>query len=478
MLKVKVSRSKEVLVPGFLILALAIIGLIALLEKGPPQLQTAPGAYPGNNGPLGTSILYQKLKENYTIIPVTSWSYIRHTLSPCNISIVMLVVSPEVPYTREDLESIRYLKNSCKKFSLFIADESVVSNTILEDIDSSMRITGIILQPYSLIANLSTSWGWSGRVLLDKASAVNLIKSSNSLELIGFVEVLGIPIAYYENVGGVEVVVIGDGSIFLNQVLESRIGEYPLSFIKSSISYLCRASSDCVVLMEASKYMGLDPIEVLRSGDKNVLSLLNIVDLVLSLIAKLVHPSTWLPPLLNLVNYSIRSLVEVNPYFKGLIAVVGATLIMVMVTRERRVRDSILEDVAEIDWYGFGEFRRHLISQGAKVTKEDFITLYNIVNTIIKTLTGSTLEDPQLPQVLERVGLRRSEIENFRDFMVEYYMRATKQTLWPPIVFWGRVTRKAIVLSERILEPLGASIAKPSRLELVIERGLRTSGGS
>jgi hypothetical protein len=76
---VRVSRSREVLVPGLLILALTIIGLVALLEKGPLQVLTAPGAYPGNNGPLGTSILYQKLRENYTVIPATNWGYLRQT---------------------------------------------------------------------------------------------------------------------------------------------------------------------------------------------------------------------------------------------------------------------------------------------------------------------------------------------------------------------------------------------------------------
>jgi hypothetical protein len=230
--------------------------------------------------------------------------------------------------------------------------------------------------------------------------------------------------------------------------------------------------------MEASKYMGLDPVEVLRSGDKRVLGLLNMIDLVLSLIAKLVHPSTWLPPLLNIVNHSIRSFMELNPYFKGLIIVVGAIIVMLVVPRERRVKDSMLEDVAEIDWYGFGEFRRHLVSHGAKLTKQDFITLYDMVNTILRSTTGSTLEDPQLPSVLEAIGVSRGEAEAFRGFMVKYYRRATGKTLWPPLVMWGRITRKAIMMCEKILEPLGASITRPSKLELIAERGLRSSGGS
>jgi hypothetical protein len=128
------------------------------------------------------------------------------------VSVVILIVSPETPYTNEDLESISYLRSSCKKFSLLVADEGVESNKVLEGIGSSLRISGAILQPYSLIANLSTPWGWSGRVLLDKASAVNPLQTSGNLEPIGFVEVLGTPIAYYENIGGVEVVVVGDGS--------------------------------------------------------------------------------------------------------------------------------------------------------------------------------------------------------------------------------------------------------------------------
>jgi hypothetical protein len=143
------------------------------------------------------------------------------------------------------------------------------------------------------------------------------------------------------------------------------------------------------------------------------------------------------------------------------------------VPRERRVKDAPLEDVTEVDWYGFGEFRRHLLSQGAKITKQDFITLYNMVNSTIKNLTGSSLEDPQLPQVLETLGINLEEAVRFKDFMVKYYRRATGRTIWPPVVLWGRVTRKAILLSEEILEPLGVSMTTPSRLELIIERGSR-----
>ena len=472
-MKVKVGKGKEVLVSGLLILALTTIGVIALLERGPPQVMTAPGAYPGNSGPLGTSVLYQELKKNYTVIPVTSWGYVRQALSLCNVSAVILIVSPETPYADGDLESIGYLRSSCAKFSLIVADEGVESNKVLENVGSNLRVSGVILQPHSLVANMSTPWGWSGRILLDKASAVYPTQPSNDVEPIGFVEVLETPIAYYENIEGVEVVVIGDGSLFLNQVLESNIGEYSLSFLKSTISHMCGATGECVVLMEASKYVGLDPIEVLRSGDRELVRLLNIVDVMLSLLAKILHPSVWLPPLLSLVDYSIRSLIELNPYFKGFIAVVAAIILSLMVPRERRVKDAPLEDVTEVDWYGFGEFRRHLLSRGAKITKQDFITLYNMVNSTIKNLTGSSLEDPQLPQVLEMLGINLVEAVRFKDFMVKYYRRATGRTIWPPVVLWGRVTRKAILLSEKILEPLGVSMTTPSRLELIIERGSR-----
>ncbi len=467
-MRVRRGKGREVLVSGLLILALATIGLIALLERGPPQILTAPGAYPGNNGPLGTSTLYQKLKENYTVIPVTSWGYVRYLLSSCNASVVIIIISPETPYTLEDVDSINHLRRSCWKLSFFIADEGGESNTILSSIGSQVRISGTIIQPYILVASLDTPWGWSGKVLLDKASPITLKLYSDKAKPIGFVESTGTPIAYYEDVDGVEVVVVGDGSMFLNQVINSRIGGYSLSFIKSTISYLCGAFNDCIVLMEASKYIGLDPVEVLKDGDGRVLSLLSMVDLVVSFLAKILHPSTWLPPLLNLINYAVRSFVEINPYFRGLIVVIGAILVVLMIPRERRVRDVILEDVAEIDWYGFGEFRRHLVSMGAKITKQDFITLYNMVNVILKTLTGSTLDDPQLPQVLEAVGVSRSEAESFRNFMVKYYRRATGKTIWPPIVLWGRVTRKAIMLCERVLEPLGASMIRPSKLELVL----------
>lgn len=473
-------RGREVLVPGLTLLALTLIGLVALLEKGPLEVVTAPGAYPGNSGPLGTSILYQKLKENYTVIPVTNWGYARNLLGSCNVSVVVIIVSPELPYTQEDLDSIGYLRSSCRKFSLLVADEGGLSNAVLSSLGSSVRIEGLILQPHHITMYVETPWGWRGWLLLDKASRVTSLTLANA-KPIGFAELpLSVPVAYYESVNGLELVAVGDGSILLNQVLQSSssIAGYYLDFLRSTVAHLCGYTGNCVILLEASKYKGLDPVEVLRSGDRRLLGLINMIDLVVALLARILHPSTWLPPLLSMVDYGIKSLMESSPYIKGFIAVVLAILLALIAPREGRVRDSRLEDVVEVEWYGFGEFRRRLLARGAGLTREDFITLYNLVDTTLKTVVGVSLEDPQLPTVLQSIGLDRDAVEKYRNYMVKYYRRATGRSIWPPIVLWGRVTRKAIVMSESILSPLGASLMTLSRLERIEERGLRGNVGS
>ena len=475
-LKVERVKGRELLVPGLTLLALALIGLIALLEKGPLHVISAPGAYPGNTGPLGTSTLYQKLKENYTVIPVTSWEAVRQLLGECNVSVVAVIVSPEVPYTAEDVEAVKSLMSSCTRLGLLVADESGLSNTILSAIGSSVRIEGTIIQPYYVVALIETPWGWSGRLLLDKASRVYTVAQGGGAEPIGFVEGAPIAIAYHETLPRGEVVVVGDGSILLNQVLQSSLASYYLSFATSTVSHLCGSKGGCIVLLEASKYTGLDPVSVLTSGDERLLALLNPVDIILGAVAKLLHPSTWLPPIMSIVDYGIRSLLDSSPYFKGLIVVLIAILAALMAPREGRVRDTPLSDVVEVEWYGFGRFRRVLELRGAKLSKEDFIALYNLVDTALKATVGSSIEDPQLPQVLQALGLDRGFVERFRGYMLRYYRRATGKTLWPPVVFWGRVTRRALEMSESILEPLGASLFKLSRLERIEEKGLRIAG--
>ncbi|MEM1873303.1 MAG: hypothetical protein QXF57_01760, partial [Acidilobaceae archaeon] len=354
-----------VLFSSKLALALFLIALIALLEKGPQVVPLAIGAHPLNGGPLGLSRFYEMLSEKHDVVLVTDWREAVESLERCERALVV-IVSPELRYEESEAKLVAELARRCREVALLVADETGNSNPVLEAFNLTSRISGYVIQ--SLVpVYIETPWGWRGALVLDKPSTVY----SSGEE--GFYA--------YETSGKASCFVIGDGSIFLNQVLESQYSEIYASFIESTVENLC--GGGCVILLEASKYQLLNPLAVLEAlarEDSELASLIDPVALALSLLSIVLHPATWLPPLLNALNMLVNKLLEVEP--ARFLLFLGSILLLAVIlsTQEEKAGDSPLRDIAETGWYGYGEFRRVIEERG--LSKEDFIQVYSIVDSV------------------------------------------------------------------------------------------------
>ncbi len=451
---------KLLLASGILLIALALVGIVAVLEKGPISIPVTVGAHPFNRGPFGAYSIYSMLSSNYTVTPVHNWTQALAQLVNCSKALI-IIVSPEAQYTQKDVESIRGFRNKCEETALIIGDETGNSNRVLETLNSTIRISGVQSPNPHPIISVDTPWGWRGLLVLDKASTLTSIGASTP---IGRDILTGEAYAYYEDRGAFKAVVLGDGSIFINQVLQSNASGPYKDFLSSTVRHLC--GGECKIYIEASKYQSLDPkaaLDYMRSPQKA--ALIDPSSLLATIIANAIHPSTWLPPLLNYFNNIVLSLSR-DVLFAGILMIFSIlALTLILMRREERMPDAFLEDVREVEWYGYGEFSRRILAEGARLSKRDFLTLYTMVDGVLKSLTGVGLDSEDAVRVLESRGVERAKAREYWGFMNKYYRRALGKTLWPPIVFWGRVSRKSIGLSENVLKALGVSLMEVKGLE-------------
>lgn len=454
------GRRKLLLASGVLLLALTLVGLVAVLEKGPISIPVTVGAHPFNRGPFGAHSLYSMLSSNYTVTPVYNWSQALAQLANCSKALI-IIVSPEIQYTQGDVEAIRGFRGKCKEIALIIGDETGSSNRILEALNSTIRIQGALSPNPHPIVSIETPWGWRGLLALDKASTLT---TKGAPTLIGWDLLAGEAYAYYEDMGSFKAVVLGDGSIFLNQVLQSNASEPYKSFLSSTVTHLC--GGECTVYLEASKYQGLEPMKALEyMRDPRKAALIDPSSFLATIIANAIHPSTWLPPLLNYINNLVLNLSR-DVSLGGILMIFSVlALTLMLMSKIERVPDAFLEDVREVDWYGYGELSGRILAEGARLGKRDFLTLYSIVDGVLKSLTGASLESEDAVKVLESRGVEGAKAREYWRFMNKYYRRALGKTLWPPIVFWGRVCRESIELSESVLRALGVSLMEVKGLE-------------
>ncbi|HIP56862.1 MAG TPA: hypothetical protein EYH02_02165, partial [Ignisphaera aggregans] len=116
----------------------------------------------------------------------------------------------------------------------------------------------------------------------------------------GVVEANNISVAVYEEVERIRIVVIGDGSIFLNQVLSSSVSHEYLRILMALVNMLCENDRNCFIVVEGSKYRGTSVVEVLRNP--YTIDPRELVLAAFLFTAKLLHPSTWLSPLIKALN--------------------------------------------------------------------------------------------------------------------------------------------------------------------------------
>ena len=220
--------------------SLIVIAFIALLETLPTLPGLATGASPLNSDWNGTSVYASELEKlGYHVVPVTSWS--RVSLENYTKALV-IIVSPEQPYTQKDLDFIIHIINEAEHVSFIIADEGPYSNDILKilgnrvAIDHERTIYGPNNNPYPLVG-LETPKGEIYQLFLDYASPIIPVNPLG-INVRGYIGGEYVAI-YYRLSDKVEVYVVGDSSIFINRnmILSPQLKylDYALALAKDAI---------------------------------------------------------------------------------------------------------------------------------------------------------------------------------------------------------------------------------------------------
>ncbi len=464
----KVPKLK--MVSTFVITSLALIAIIALVAKGPPQIYLYTGPTPLNSGSLGTSQLLIVLRHFYNFVtPVISledlYKYAKGR------KCLYIIVSPQIPITLREARSIVNALSKCDEPALLIADESTFSNALLKVLNAKVRVDG------SMILNVTTKLpypvaifrinGKYFRVQLDIASSISNCVNKLGIITLGFVmkrngmvkELRDICVLDYERVGKFSIMVLSDGSILLNQVLKSDKGDKYLGLILSMISKLCGNTTNCKIFIDAIHYKKSSPLAIFSNPAQA--KYLDPAAFIPALIAVLVHPATWLPIVLRLANTYINQALT-SPYsFTPTIIVSVLILISYLVAKRfigsgKDYRLPIQEELGAI----FSTELHDAISRGKySFTKEDFIRLYSMVNEAMQSILGTSLADPQCPKVLAHyVGTERA-LQFYRK-MNSYLKKARGERFFPIVISWNRLVKKYLKEAEEILNSLGSSLAE------------------
>lgn len=475
------------------ILILIAIGLIALVEKGPAALGIPIGASPLNPMSLGTSKLVELAGRNYTTFII----YRLRDLEDVYGEICLYItVSPEVPYTVEESKTILgILKSRCLKLKFLVADESIYSNNLLGVLNSSIRIDGAKIYRLSLpltnviakqlLPNISSPYPLAEitirsthRVILDKASAIYggttigyaYISSRNeSLCLIdqeGRITMCSqiFTIASKETIDNIELFVIGDGSILLNQVLLSNRSEYIL-LAKDLLAYLCEEKSRCSVVFDAMHYVALSPRNIFSNPYYSLGKLLEdpitLIYIALSIIAILLHPSTWLP---SLVQWLSNMLTIITVGLTGILTIAISTWVIyrLMIGDEKTFPDYKLVEQVEEEIGVFAEVRKNVLSGKVKLSKQDFVAICQTLDTMLILYSGYSLWSDNALNILSDLLGDREKVYRELKWISRLYRKAVGKSRLPLVVFWGRSTRRLVNIvndvGKRIGERLGVNI--------------------
>lgn len=448
-----VAKNRWVLVSWGLFLALLAIGLIGVVEKGPPHAYLYAGASPLSGLSIGTSDLVRLLRAHYRhVYIVTAISQLNPP--PGISSCVYIAVSPEKGYG-DDAPKIIEKLIECPRAGILVADEYTTSNPLLEAAGLTARVNGVPVvdangDPYVtayfhlLSRNIS--------VRLDIASSV-----SGGVEGLGWANTGSslVPVAVADrSPSGISAVVVGDGSIFLNQVL--RIKEYA-DLAVSLVDYLC-GSSDCAIFVEAGKYDAV-PVEEVFQNPSLLRQLLpqDMIVVYSLLISKFIHPSTWFLPIIQATNQAVRGLLS-DPSTS--IIVLPLMFLGLFLGTERlwpKTRDEPLSEQEERVVYSTAELREIILAGKYRFVKKDFQSLYGIVNSLLLELTGMGLRDEGLADYLSKYADKRV-VGKYVKRMNALYEKSVGARRLPFVFSWHRTTMKMVRESEKILSLLGTSL--------------------
>jgi len=460
----------------YFLYSLIVIAFIALLETLPTMPGLATGASPLNNDWNGTSIYASELEKlGYRVIPVTSWS--RISLENYT-KVLIIIVSPELPYTQKDLDAIENIIGNAEHISFIIADEGPYANSVLQIFGNRVSINyeetlyGPGGTPYPLV-RLETPAGKIYPLFLDFASPIIPVNPLG-INVKGYVS--GEYVAIYYRISDVEVYVLGDGSVFINRNMMLSPQLKYLDFALELTKELAPNPKETLVLFEASKYpiKPVTPQELFLIGAAT-LNFKNI----LYAIAIYLHPIMWFPKLASKILSLENKLLQQYIMSIGYLATLALAIILFLVkgrmgkiiSAKQHVIDLPERPPEELDILVDTPIRRVVIAGKVKLTSSDFESLYETLDIAFKKTVGKSFEDVGFISDLAKLtGLNTKDIEEYVKEMVKLKRKIKRKSFFPIVLSWNKTVRKLLIKSETILEKLGTTLMESKGIEYVVRK--------
>ncbi|MEM1681921.1 MAG: DUF4350 domain-containing protein [Sulfolobales archaeon] len=231
-----------------LAVALSIFLVLPLAVEKDISTRVPSGASPFNTGPEGTSGLVSVLiNSGFNVTIARSWSSDLRKLSPC----LIVVVSPELPYSSAELSVIRELVNQGS--NILVADEGTYSNAILEYLGVPARISGRVLTVggRAVFTSPTRLGSTELNVVYAYSSSIDVLESVNrAIDILAQVNGDVLAIAY--KAPTYSAVVVSDGTILTNALLNpTNVLNHNYVFAYYIAKNMCSSGT---ILVEGSKY--------------------------------------------------------------------------------------------------------------------------------------------------------------------------------------------------------------------------------
>uniref|UniRef100_A0A7C5YTP8 DUF4350 domain-containing protein n=2 Tax=Ignisphaera aggregans TaxID=334771 RepID=A0A7C5YTP8_9CREN len=484
-----ISLREYKVVTTSLTVLLVIVVLIALAEKGPPSIAIYRGASPYNTGSIGTYNLYTMIRNRYPYTSIIKlYSELEKLFSKPN-RCLFISISPEKPYSLNDAATILSALDRCSYPAIIVADERNTSNVFLKSIGSSIEVIGNVIQdskgsiyPLAIftltpISNINKTYIFR----LDIASGI-AINNSNA-KVIGYIsesmQNISSIVAAYEEVDRFNktfrVVVIGDGSIFLNQVIRgySNVVESDVlssynpyrEFAMDLIDVLCGYDLSCVVFIDGTRYLEIPLESIQLSQHSEIILYTDILNIVVAYILKVIHPSTWLPLALSSIDMFFGS-ISSSFIASMLVSSIGLSLIYLYISsRFSPIKDYRLAEVNEVEYFITADIRNAIVRRSISLDRNDYVKLFSIVDTVVRSLYGCSLCSSEAIEYIAKALNSYRDSKRFVDRMCRLYRKASKGGFLPIVLSWHRATSKAIRECENVLRALGISLMEEKGFE-------------
>ncbi len=338
-------RKSSTLVFWLTITAITILGLWIYLSMEYAS-HTLPPLYFAGSAPTNPTIegtlwldLYIRRNMSVPLTYIANWSNLPPLVlqNKQNSTLLILIIGPEKPYTREEANAILSLLNRHSRVVVVLASERATANSLLGYLKAPILIdskplklnrTGeeaylvplelrVSNKTFRLIGNLATPIVIYNRSLVNTSNGWTLYL--RGVAILGR-EGIGVSVEAVKRLGENELVlyVIGDSFPFTNLAyfVDKQLGRrIYTSYVRELLDFYARR--DTIIAFDVSKYYTLGE---LLSAPNMVNRYTVSLDREAALLASLLHPSTWIPlldPFLNATTARVQAALESNPFTVG-----------------------------------------------------------------------------------------------------------------------------------------------------------------